>query len=84
MIFFGRRSVRLEEQLDEQALDRCRIVPDLVVTDIGPKRRMLEPVERALAGKRCAVFALGLKLAPKQGCQHRVEAELVVVDGDSS
>jgi hypothetical protein len=75
---FGRRLVRFEEQLDEQGLDRCRIMPDLVVT-ARLRRRVLEPVERALAGKRCAVLTLRLKLAG-QGCQHRVEAQLVVVD----
>ena len=74
----GRRLVRLEEQLDEQALDRGRGVADLVVAArLG--RRVLEPVERALAGERGAVFALGPKLAGERR-QHRVVAQVIVVD----
>jgi hypothetical protein len=37
---FGRRLVSLEEKLDEQALDRARIMADLVVAVIRPQRRM--------------------------------------------
>jgi hypothetical protein len=43
------------------------------------RRCVLEPVERALAGERCAAFTLRLELAG-QGCQHRVEAQLIVID----
>ena len=39
----GRRLVRLEEEFDEQALDRRRVMADLVVAT-GARRRMLEPV----------------------------------------
>jgi len=40
---------------------------------------MLEPIERALAGERRAVLASGLELAGEHR-QHRVAAQLVVVD----
>ena len=55
---FGRDLVRLEEQVDEQPFDRRAGVPDLVVARrLG--RRVLEPVQRALAGKRRASLAPG-------------------------
>ena len=76
---FGPRPVRLEEQLDEQAFDRGRIMPDLVVAVVGPQWRVLEPVQGALAGERRAVFAPRLELAD-QSRQHWVMAQLVVVD----
>ena len=51
---------------------------DLVVT-ARHQRRMLEPVQRALAGERGAVLALGRELAGK--CRkHRVVAQVIVVD----
>jgi hypothetical protein len=74
----GRGLVRLEEEADEQALDRRRIMPDLVIT-ARSQRRMLEPVERALAGQRGTVLAFGLELAGERR-EHRVVPELVVVD----
>ena len=55
---FGRPRVGLEEELDQQALDRRAVVADLVVARrLG--RRVLEPVQRALAGKRRASLAPG-------------------------
>jgi hypothetical protein len=75
---FGRSLVCLEEESDEQALDCCRIMPDLVVT-ARSRRRMLEPVERALTRQGSAVLALGLELAGERR-QHRVVPQLVVVD----
>ncbi len=75
----GRRLVRLEEKVDEQALDRRRVVADLVIAVIRAERGMFQPVERALAGERGAVLAPRLKLAG-EGRQHRVVAQLVVVD----
>ena len=53
-------------------------MPDLVVA-ARRQRRVLEPVQRALAGERGAVFALGLELAGERR-QHRVVAQLIVVD----
>jgi hypothetical protein len=73
-----RRVVGVEEELDEQPLDRRRIMANLVVTR-GSRGRVLEPVQGALAGKRRAVCTLCLELAGER-CQHRVMAQLIVVD----
>jgi len=70
--------VRRQEQLDEQSLDRRRIMSDLVVAR-GFGWRMLEPVQGALAGERGAALTLGVELAGQRR-QHRVVPQLVVVD----
>jgi len=74
----GRHAMRVEEEIDQQTLDRRRIMGDLAVA-LRADRRMLEPVERALAGERCAVRPPRLELAG-QHRHHRVVAQLVVVD----
>ncbi len=71
----GRRLMRCEEEIDEQSFDGGRGMADLVVAR-GRGRRVLEPVQGALAGERGAGLALGLELAG----EHRVVAQLVVVD----
>ncbi len=71
--------VSLQEEFDEQPLDRPGLVPDLVIAVERRGRCMLEPVQRALAGQRRAVGAVRLELAD-QGRQHRIVAQLVVVD----
>ena len=76
---FRRLLVRLEEEFDEQALDRPGLMADLVIAVERRGRCMLEPVQRALAGQRRAVGAVRLELAD-QGRQHRIVAQLVVVD----
>jgi hypothetical protein len=70
--------VRLQKQGDEQALDRRRVMADLVVA-ARRQRRVLEPVERALAGERRTIPALRGELAG-QGREHRIMAQLVVID----
>jgi hypothetical protein len=70
--------MRVEEELDHQPLDRSPIVADLAVA-VRPSGRVLEPVERALAGQRRAVRPPRRKLAGKDR-QHRVMAQLVVVE----
>ena len=55
------------------------VVADPVIAAGLARRRVLQPVQRALAGQRRAVGAPGLELAG-QDRQHRVVAELVVVD----
>jgi hypothetical protein len=75
---FGRHPVRLEEKVDEQAFERGAVVADLMVA-ARRQRRVLEPVQRALAGERGAVSTSGFELA-RQGREHRVVPELVVVD----
>jgi hypothetical protein len=73
-----RYAVRFEEEVHEQAFDRPGIVADLVVA-ARHQGRVLEPVERALAGEWRAIPAPGGELAG-QRCQHRVMAQLVVID----
>ena len=73
----GRPCVRLEEQVDEQGLDRRRVVADLVVAgrDLA---RQFEAVERRLARRRRAVAAPSLELA-RQHRHQRVVTKLVVI-----
>lgn len=59
-----RLRMRLHKQIDEQPLDRRRIVRDLLVVPRG-RAAQLQTVQRALAGKRRTVRALGLELAGK-------------------
>ena len=77
MICFGARSMRLQEQVDEQPLDGHRIVTDLVIA-----RRLqaaqLQPVQRRLAGHRRAILAPRFELA-RQHRHHRIVAQFVVV-----
>jgi hypothetical protein len=54
--------VRGEEEVDEQALDGGAVMADLMVAR-GSDRRMLEPVQRALAGERGAILVSGRELA---------------------
>jgi hypothetical protein len=75
---FGWRLVRFEEELDQQALNRCRIVPDLVVA-ARTERRMLEPVQGALAGERGAILAFGRERAGQRR-EHRVVTQVIMVD----
>jgi hypothetical protein len=75
---FGRRPVRLEEEVDEQAFDGRRGMADLVVT-ARKRRRVLEPVQGALPGERRAVLALGLELVGQRR-QDRIMPQLVMVD----
>ena len=73
-----RRSlVRLQEQIDEQRLDRRRVMADLVIARrLGSAQ--LQPVQRPLAGHRRAVRAPRRELAG-QHRHHRVMAQLVMV-----
>jgi hypothetical protein len=64
--------VRLEEQVDQQSLDGRPVVADLVVARRS-RRRVLEPVQGALAGERRSAFAPRLELAGERR-QHRVVA----------
>ena len=79
MICAGRRAVGVEEELDEQPLDRRRVVADLVIARRLARRRMLEPVERALAGQRRTVRPSRLELAG-QDRHRRVVPQPVVVE----
>ena len=77
MICAGASAMRLQEQIDEQRLDRRRVMTDLMVARcLWPAQ--LQPVQRALAGDRRAVGRLGFELAG-QDRHHRVVPQLVVV-----
>ena len=67
----------VEEEIDEQAFDRRRIVADLVIARrFGAAQ--LQPVQRRFAGQRRTVRSLRLELAG-QHRQHRVMPQFVVV-----
>ena len=69
--------MRFEKQVDEQGLDRRRVVADLPVAG-GDLARQFQPVQRRLAGHRRAILAPGLELA-RQHRHQRVVTKLVVV-----
>jgi len=63
--FTRRRLVRLDEQVDEQALDGCGVMADPMVARGGARRGMLQPVERRLAGQRRTVAPLRRQPVPQ-------------------
>ena len=72
------RRMGLHEQIDEQPLDGCSVVADLVVARrLRPAQ--LQSVQRALARQRRARRPPRRQLAAQRR-QHRVVAKLVVVD----
>jgi hypothetical protein len=74
----GRLGMCILVERHEQPLDRAGIVCDLVVGISPDLRRMLEPVERRLAGERRAVGALRGQ-APGEDAQHRVMSQLIMI-----
>jgi hypothetical protein len=74
------RAVRVEEQVYEQRLDRSGVVADAVIPAGRARcRRVLQPVQRALARQGRAAGTARLQLAGEHG-QHRIVPQLVVVD----
>ena len=73
----GRPCVRLEEEVDEQRLDRRRVVADLVVAG-GDLARQFQPVQRRFARHRRAILAPGFELA-RQHRHQRVVTKLVMI-----
>lgn len=74
----GRLRMRLKKDIDQQGLDRRRIVADLVVARrLGPAQ--FQPVQRRLAGCRRAVPTPRRKLA-HQHRHHRIVPKPVVID----
>ena len=69
----------VEEKGDEHGLDRGRVMPDLVIAPSNIGRRMLQPVERALASEPRGSGVILLEPA-QQGPEHGVMAQVVVVD----
>ena len=78
MIRAGGLLVGVEEEIDEQVLDRRRIMTDAAIA-MRALGRVLEPVERALARQRRQPRALRLEPA-EHGAEHRVAAQVVMVD----
>ena len=77
---FGRRGMRIQEDIGEDALQRLHVVADLMVALAALMRRMLQPVDRALPRQRRAILALRLQLVGEQR-QHRIAAQgIMVVD----
>ena len=77
MICAGALAWLVQEQIDEQRLDRRRIVADPVIARrLRPAQ--FQPVQRRFACHRRAVGPLGLQLAG-QDRHHRVMPQLVVV-----
>ena len=74
----GRRTIRVQEDINEDALQRLRVVVDLVVAVATLPRRMLQPVDRALPRQWRAILALRLRLVGEQR-QHRITAKGVMV-----
>ena len=73
-----RALVGVEEQLHEQRLDRRAVVGDPAIA-VGGRNAVLEPVQRALAGKRRAPAVPRLKPVEHHP-EHRVVTQPVVVD----
>ena len=70
----------VEEEVDKHGLDRGGAMPDLVVAPTRCIRgRVFQPVERALASERRGSGLIRLEAA-QQGPEHRVMAQIVVVD----
>ena len=73
-----RRRMRRKKQVDKQALDRRRVIADLVITGrLLPAQ--FQPVERRFASQWGTVRAPRFKLAAEHR-HHRVVAQLLVVD----
>ena len=74
----GRPRMRIEEDVHEQRFQARRIAIDLVILLGVALRRVLQPVERALAGHRRTARALGLELAG-QNREHRIVTQFVMI-----
>jgi hypothetical protein len=70
--------VGIEEDIHQQRFQARRIVIDLVILLGVALRRVLQPVERALAGHRRTVRTLGLELAG-QHREHRIMTQFVMI-----
>ena len=72
-----RRRVGFQKKVDEQRLDRRRLVADLVIAG-GDRLGEFQPIERRLAGQRRAVLAPRRELA-RQHRHQRIMAKIVMV-----
>ncbi len=69
---FGRLSVRLQEDIDQQRLDRLGHMADLAIPIPAAHRSMLQPVQRRLPGQRRTA-----PLTPFQSTQRRRQRRIV-------
>src|SRR4029453_13171099 len=74
----GRPCVRVEEQLHKQRLNRFLVVPNPMIAPHPTSERLLQPVERRLAGNRRAALAARLELAREHG-HHGIMAQMIVI-----
>ena len=70
--------VGVEEKIDEERLDGVRLMTDPAIA-MGARGRVLQTVQRRLAGKRRTARTPGLQ-TPQHHPQNRVVAQRVVVD----
>jgi hypothetical protein len=75
----GRLWVGVEEEVDEQALDRRPIMADAVIARGRARGGVLQPVQGRLAGQRRAIAAPRGELAGEHR-QDRIVPDLVMVD----
>ncbi len=68
-----RLAMGVEEEIDEQPLDRAAVVVELVVPVLADLAGVLQPIERRLAGERAARLV-------EHGGERRIVAQRVVVD----
>ena len=71
--------MRVEEQIDEKPLDRGAVMLDLVIAAGPRRRRMFQPVQRALARQRLGRRRASVESA-EQHAEDGVAPQLVVVD----
>ena len=71
--------MRFEEKIHQQRIDLRIVAIDLVILRRMPPRRVLQAIERALAGQRFAVGPQHRAQLPRQHRKRRVLAQLVVI-----
>ena len=71
--------MRFEEKIHQQPIDLRIVAIDLVILRRMPPRRVLEAIQRALAGQRLAVGPQHRAQLPRQHRKRRVLAQLVVI-----
>ena len=71
--------MRLQEEVHEQALDRRRIVADLVIPPGAARGGVLKSVQSRLAGERRPPAAPGRELAGEHR-QHGIVPDLIMID----
>ena len=70
--------MRLDEETDEEVLHGALIHADLAIAVLVRPRRMLQSVERGLAGEHGATGAAGREL-PRDEPENRIVAQFVMI-----